>query len=183
MSGMNPANAASVMARLQNEAKRTGEPFNATLDRYVGFRLLYRLTRSRFADRFMLKGATMFLFWFGAMHRPSRDFDLLGTMADIKELKRAFIEDSMISCPEDGVIFDVAGINAQPIREEQAYGGVRITLVGYIGTVRIPVQVDVGFGDAVTPGPQTVAIPAMIRDVPGCTIASYPVETAFAEKV
>lgn len=177
------ATTASVLARLQNEAKRSGETFNAVLGRYVGFRLLYRLAKSPFADQFVLKGANMFLFWLGEMHRPTKDFDLLGMSADPEELAKIFREVVAIDCPEDGVAFDPESIRALAIREENAYGGVRVTLLGFIGKARIPVQVDIGFGDAVTPGPVEIEIPAMIRDVPASSMQCYNAETSFAEKL
>lgn len=183
MKGTASPQSASILDRLQNEAKRTGETFNAVLGRYVGFRLLYRLTKSRFADQFLLKGATMFLFWIGAMHRPTGDFDLLGMTADPEELKRLFMEITTVECAEDGVIFDAESVEAAVIREDQAYGGVRVTMLAFIGKARIPLQFDIGFGDAVTPEPDSVEIPAMIRDVPTATMPCYTVETSFAEKL
>jgi len=173
----------SILARLLNEAKRTGETYNTVLARYVGFRLLYRLTQSRHADGFLLKGATMFLFWLGEMHRPTKDFDLLGTSADANELRSIFTEIANIACEQDGVIFDPDSIVAEAIREEQSYGGVRVTLLGYIGKARIPLQIDIGFGDAVTPEPNEVELPGMIRDVPGAKMKCYNMETSFAEKL
>jgi predicted nucleotidyltransferase component of viral defense system len=174
---------ASVLARLQNEAKRTGETYNAVLGRFVGFRLLYRLSKSSFADQFLLKGANMFLFWIGAMHRPTSDFDLLGMTADPEELRKIFTEIAVLDCPEDGVMFDPGSIAVQAIREENAYGGVRVTLLGFIGKARIHVQVDIGFGDAVTPAPNEIEIPGMIRDVPSASMGCYNPETSFAEKL
>ena len=172
----------SILARLLNEAKRTGETYNTVLARYVGFRLLYRLTQSRHADGFLLKGATMFLFWLGEMHRPTKDFDLLGTSADANELRSIFTEIANIACEQDGVIFDPDSIVVAPIREEQAYGGVRVTLLGTIGKARIPLQIDIGFGDAVTPEPNEVELPGMLREVPGSKMRCYNMETSFAEK-
>jgi len=173
----------SILARLLNEAKRTGEMYNTVLARYVGFRFLYRLAQSNHANRFLLKGATMFLFWLGEMHRPTRDFDLLGTTADANELRQIFIDVSGIECEDDGVIFDLDAIHAQPIREDQSYGGVRVVLLGYIGKARVPLQMDIGFGDVVTPAPNEVELPGMIRDVPGARMKCYNMETSFAEKL
>jgi predicted nucleotidyltransferase component of viral defense system len=165
-------------------ADRIGEGFNPLLDRYVAFRLLHRLSASRFADRFYVKGATMFLIWMGTMHRPTRDIDLLGlTAQDENDLRDAFRELCAIECPEDGVIFDPETVRAEAIREEQTYGGIRIKLVGYIGKAKIPLQVDVGFGDAVTPAAPDIELPGIIGGIPAIKLKGYPVETAIAEKL
>lgn len=175
--------AKSTLARLLNEAKRTGEPYNTVLTRYVGFRFLYRITQSRYAGGFLLKGATMFLFWFGEMHRPTKDFDLLGTTSDAVELRSVFAEIANIACQQDSVIFDTESIFSEAILEEQSYGGVRVTLTGFIGKARVPLQFDIGFGDAVTPEPDEVQVPGMIADVPGAKMRCYNIETSFAEKL
>jgi len=149
----------------------------------VGFRFLYRLAESSYADDFLLKGATMFLFWQGEMHRPTKDLDLLGTSADVDKLKQIFIEIAALSCDTDGVQFDLESIEVQPIRLEQTYGGVRITLNGYIGKARIPLQIDIGVGDAVTPGPIEIELPCILTDIPIGRIRCYNRETSFAEKL
>lgn len=174
---------ASVLARLHTEAKKTGETYNAALGRFVGFRLLYRLAKSSFADQFLLKGANMFLFWVGAMHRPTSDFDLLGMTPEPVALKNIFTEIATIGCPEDSVVFDPASLSVQSIREENAYGGARLTLLGFIGKARIHVQIDIGCGDVVTPAPSVIEIPSMIRDVPLTSMRCYNPETSFAEKL
>lgn len=173
----------SILARLLNESKRTGESYNVTLSRYVGFRLLSRLAESAYAADFLLKGATMFLFWLGEMHRPTKDLDLLGSSTDVGKLKQVFTEIAGIPCEVDGVRFDLESVDSRPIREEQTYGGVRLTLKGYIGKARVPLQIDIGFGDAVTPAPSEVDIPGMISGVPGAKMRCYNPETSFAEKL
>lgn len=179
-----PSNvSASILSRLKNEAAKNSEPFNPLLARYVGFRLLYRLSISPYRDQFLIKGATMFLFWTGSAHRPTRDLDLLSlTNSDPDELRDLFVSICEIECAEDGVVFDSDSVTSELIREEQAYGGSRIKLVGYLGTARIPLQIDVGLGDAVTPGPVETIIPGIVSAVPEARIRGYPVETAIAEK-
>lgn len=175
--------AASVLARLKNVADRTGEQFNPLLSRYVGYRWLYRLSTSPHRDRFLLKGATMFLFWTGAVHRLTRDIDLLLLSAsDADAVATTFRAVCAIECPQDGVLFDPDSVRAQPIRIDQAYGGIRVMITAHLGTARVPVQVDVGLGDAVTPGPLNVTLPSVIEHVPNVTLLGYPVETAIAEK-
>ncbi|MHB8637546.1 MAG: nucleotidyl transferase AbiEii/AbiGii toxin family protein [Fimbriimonadaceae bacterium] len=179
-----PGLAASVMARLKNFANQAGEEFNPTLERWVAHRFLYRLSVSTHKDHFCLKGATMFLLWTGVMHRPTRDIDLLAvSSSDEDELARVCSEICAVDCTEDGVIFDPETIKVERIREEQAYGGLRITLLGYVGNARVKVQVDVGFGDAVTPDASEVELPQMITGVPLVRMLGYPAETSVAEKL
>jgi len=108
----------SVLARLLNESKRTGETYNTLLSRYVGFRLLYRLTQSRHAEAFLLKGAIMFLFWLGEMHRPTKDLDLLGTTADAGVLKQVFIEIAAPTHPRSPR-YDLSVCRLLPARRSQ----------------------------------------------------------------
>lgn len=171
------------MDRLRNEVRSTGEAFNPLLVRYVGFRLLHRLSVSDSRDRFFMKGATMFLLWTGSTHRPTKDIDLLGlTTQDESEIEQTFRDLCGIACPEDGVVFDPESVRAGLIREEQTYGGIRVTMVGILGNARVPLQIDIGFGDAVTPEAREVELPAIVRDVPPVRLKGYPAETAIAEK-
>jgi len=184
---MKPSRAAgtptSVLARLKNESDRTGEGFNSLLSRYASFRFLHRLSLSPYADQFFLKGATMFLVWAGSMHRPTRDIDLLALSPLAEEiLRKVFQEVCAIECLEDAVVFDPASVHTDVIRQEQPHGGIRVKLTGHIGKARIALQVDVGFGDAVTPGPRRIELPAMIANVPAVRLKGYPAETAIAEK-
>ena len=184
MTSTPPNLAASVMSRLKNEARKTSEPFNIVLDRYVGLRLMYRLSTSQYGDKFYLKGATMFLVWNGSTHRPTRDIDLLGLVErDEKELHDVFQEICRIDCPEDGVSFDANSIVAERIREEQSYGGIRIRLTGFIGSAKIPIQVDVGYGDAVTPDAPDIELPRILPNVPPPKMKGYPAETVISEKL
>lgn len=175
--------AASVLARLKNVADQTGEQYNPLLSRYVGYRLLYRLAQSEHHDQFLLKGATMFLYWTGAVHRPTRDIDLLMLSASgVEQIAAVFRSICAVECHEDGVLFKPESVQAQQIRVDQAYGGTRVTLTAQLGTARVPVQVDVGLGDAVSPGPLSLTLPNIIERVPPVAIRGYPIETAIAEK-
>lgn len=178
-----PNIARSIMDRLRNEAKNNGEAFNPLLVRYVGFRLLYRLSVSDSRDRFFVKGATMFLLWTGSAHRPTRDIDLLGIRSqDEPEIAQTFRDLCAIACPEDGVVFDPESVQAGLIREEHAYGGIRVTMVGFLGNARVQLQIDIGFGDAVTPEAREVELPSIVLGVPPVRLKGYPAETAIAEK-
>lgn len=174
--------AASVKARLQNEAARRGEDFNLLLLRYGIERLLFRLSQSPHADRFLLKGAMLFVVWDEKTHRPTRDLDLLGFGPSEKEdLAKVFRDVVGTPVMDDGLIFDAASIRAEEIREENAYGGVRVRLMAKLGPADVPFQIDVGVGDIVTPAPETVNFPALL-EFPAPTIRTYPVYTVVAEK-
>ena len=174
--------AASVKARLQNVASKRDDDFNLLLLRYGIERLLFRLSQSPYADRFLLKGAMLFVVWDEKTHRPTRDLDLLGFGPSEKaDLMRVFQEVTATPVVDDGIIFDPKSVQADEIREDNAYGGVRIRLMGKLGTAEIPVQIDVGVGDAVTPAPETATFPALL-DFPAPQVRMYPAYTVVAEK-
>lgn len=175
--------AASARARLKTHADEHGEDFNLTLTRYGLERLLYRLSVSRHADAFLLKGALLFSLWYGFPHRPTRDADLLGFGAsDVDSLTRVFQEICSLAA-HDGVVFDVAGIRAAAIRKTTDYGGVRIDVPAALGAARMALQVDVGFGDAVTPAAQEVRYPVLLEDMPAPRLRAYSRYTVIAEKL
>lgn len=152
------------------------------LTRYAMERLLYRLSMSAWSDQFLLKGAMLFDLWFDQPQRPTRDIDLLGFgSAELDHLVMAFREICGQLC-EDGIVFDPASVRAMEIRKEANYDGVRITLLGVLDNARCAVQVDVGYGDAVTPAPQSVRYPMLLDDLPQPTLRAYPVYTVVAEK-
>ncbi|AOS80526.1 MULTISPECIES: nucleotidyl transferase AbiEii/AbiGii toxin family protein [Hydrogenophaga] len=173
---------ASLLARLLDRAKQGGEDYSLVLNRFGLERLLDRLAHSRHADRFLLKGALLFSLWYDQPHRPTRDADLLAFGPDdVEHLTATFREIATIEL-DDGIVFDAESIRADPIREHNAYGGIRVRLVGRIGTTRCSLQVDVGFGDAVTPDPELVAYPPLLPDFDAPRLRVYPVYTVIAEK-
>ncbi|WP_311319494.1 nucleotidyl transferase AbiEii/AbiGii toxin family protein [Rhizobium sullae] len=142
-------------------------------------RLLYRLSLSAHRDRFILKGAMLFVTWVADPFRPTRDLDLLGHgESSPKAIAETFHAICMQPVEDDGVVFDVDGLEAAPIREEVEYGGVRVRTTATIAGARIPIQVDIGFGDAVTPGPVDIEYPSLL-DAPAPRLRAYPV---IAEK-
>ncbi len=175
--------AASVRARLLNRARATQQDFNLVLTRYVIERLLYRISISNYADQFMLKGALLFDLWFDIPHRPTRDIDFLGFgSAELPHIEKLF----QVICDvkaEDGVTFHADTVRAVEIRKEANYSGVRVTLLGVIDGARSQVQVDIGFGDAVTPAPERVAYPVMLSDFARPQLYVYPRYTVVAEKL
>lgn len=173
--------AASVRQRLLNIAKQRRDEFDLILARYALERFLYRLSVSPHGERFLLKGALLFAVWGLDDHRPTRDADLLGSGdRDPAALAALFREVCVVPC-EDGIAFDPDTVAAAPIAEEKVYAGVRVTLRAELAGARIPVQIDVGFGDAVTPAPEPVVYPVLL-DAPAPKLRAYPVATVVAEK-
>jgi predicted nucleotidyltransferase component of viral defense system len=175
--------ASSVRQRLLNLSRTRQQDFQLVLTRFASERLLYRLYQSKHAERFVLKGALLFALWTGRMLRPTRDVDLLGFGDPGADELAAVFRDVCRLEPEqpDGLRFDVDSVTAEPIREDQEYEGIRIRLRATLGQARIELQVDVGFGDAVTPFPDLVDFPSLL-DFPAPRIRAYPRETAIAEK-
>ena len=181
MTTHNPAE--SVRARLLNKARADGVDFQLLLTRYGLERLLYRLSVSPERDNFLLKGALLFDLWYDVPLRPTRDIDLLGFgLAEIPLLVAAFEGICAIEV-DDGMAFDAASIRADEIRKEANYAGIRLTLTGTIDGARCPVQIDVGYGDAVTPAPESARYPVMFGDMPAPTLRVYPRYTVVAEKL
>jgi len=181
MNGRNPA--ASVRARLLNRARETRQDFNLILTRYALERLLYRLSISPHADQFLLKGALLFDLWFDVPHRPTRDANFLGLgSAELPHLETIFRDICRVDA-EDGVMFRPDTVQAAETRKEANYAGVRVTLLGLIDCARCPVQIDIGFGDAVTPGPEEVRYPVMLPDFQAPKLRVYPRYTVVAEKL
>jgi predicted nucleotidyltransferase component of viral defense system len=173
---------ASIQARLVERSRALGVEHQLTLARFGGERLLYRLSRSEFADRFILKGAALLLLWLGEAIRPTKDVDLLGfgdTSAGA--LHQVFIALCAIDAPEDGLIFLADSVRVSAIRGDQEYGGMRVTLLAMLGNVRIPLQVDIGTGDAIVPPPMVLDFPGLL-DLPRARLRAYRPETSIAEK-
>ena len=174
----------SVFQRLLSRAKANKEDFNLLLSRYAMERFLYRLSISPHGNRFILKGASLFLVWKGQNYRVTRDADLLGSgNSDIKRLSDVFLDVCGVACPQDdGMTYLIDSLKAEEIREDNEYDGVRITLNGLLNQARIPLQVDIGFGDAVTPAPELIEYPTLF-DGPAPQMKAYPRYTLVAEKL
>ena len=173
---------ASILARLLTLAKERGDDYNLVLNRFALERLLCRISSSPHADRFLLKGALLFALWYDDPHRPTRDADLLGFGPDDTENLVATFSDVAAMGMGDGIVFDPESVRASVIREDNTYGGTRINLLARIGSARCALQVDVGFGDAVTPEAQTVTFPTLLKDFQAPVLRVYPVYTVIAEK-
>ncbi len=168
--------------RLLNHARSRGEDFNLVLTRYAAERFLYRLSISSHARHFILKGASLFLIWKGKSHRVTKDTDLLGFgSADTGRISAVFKEICRVPCEEDGMTFIPETVRAIPIREKQEYEGIRVTLTGKLHQAQIPLQIDIGFGDVVTPAPERVEFPTLL-DSPAPQLRAYSRYTMVAEK-
>ncbi|GAC1315590.1 MAG: nucleotidyl transferase AbiEii/AbiGii toxin family protein [Collimonas sp.] len=173
---------ASVRSRLLNKARAEKLDFNLLLTRYALERLLYRLSISGQRDQFLLKGALLFDLWFDVPHRPTHDADFLGFgSADIPHLEEVFRDICRVTV-EDGIVFQPDSVKGAEIRKEANYAGVRILLMGLLDTARCPVQVDIGFGDAVVPGPEDADYPTILPGMPEPQLRVYPRYTVVAEK-
>jgi hypothetical protein len=167
--------AASVRQRLLTRAKERGEEFTFVLTRFALERLLFRIGQSGHAGRFVLKGAMLFPLWSGSPHRTTKDMDLLGYGSpDRSQLVAMFRELAEMDF-EDGLTFDPKSVAAIEIREDAVYDGIRVTLTAHLSATRIPLQIDVGFGDDVVPAPVEVPYPTLL-DLPPPRLRVYPRE-------
>jgi hypothetical protein len=174
--------AASIRQRLLNRARQEQETFDAVLNRFGRERLLYRIGISEYRDRFLLKGAMLFALWYDMPHRPTRDMDLLGFgPGDLYVLERVFREITQQPV-DDGLAFSET-VTAAEIRKEANYAGARVTLLATLEQARIPLQVDIGFGDPVTPAAEQVDYPVLLDDLNPPRLGAYPVYTVIAEKL
>ncbi|MBI3958965.1 MAG: nucleotidyl transferase AbiEii/AbiGii toxin family protein [Chloroflexi bacterium] len=173
----------SVRQRLLNLSRVRDEDFQLTLVHFAIERLLYRLGSAQGGERFLLKGAMLFALWSGEAHRPTRDLDLAGRGDPSPDGLAAFFRGlCTLAVPDDGLFFDGESVQVAGIREQQEYQGQRVRLLTYLGSARIQLQVDIGFGDAVTPTPQEVDFPTLL-DMPAPRLRVYPRETVVAEKL
>ena len=172
---------ASVRQRLLNLAHARGQPMELLLTRYALERLLHRLSLSPHRERFMLKGAMLLATWFDEPHRATRDVDLLGFGDAAEDALLATFREIMAVELDDGVGFDLKGLRIEAVREEVEYGGSRLRTTAALAGARIPITVDIGFGDAVEPGVEYIDLPVLL-DMPSPHLRAYPPETVIAEK-
>lgn len=174
--------AASLRDRLKHDARTRGKDLQPHLEDFALGRFFARLSASTHRDHLILKGAQLFRVWSDQAHRPTRDADFLG-VADADTATVSKIFDEITATPtneDDGLKFEPA--TAEPIRDENAYGGIRLRVMATLGKMRIPLQFDVGFGDAITPTTEERTWPGLLG-YPDTRLVTYPVETAIAEKL
>ena len=174
---------ASVRQRLLNHAKASGRPFAEVLQYYAMERFLYRLSVSAHVESFTLKGALLLTAWQAPISRPTMDIDLLGrTDNAVDTIVKVMHEISQLVVPDDGISFDSASFTGEAIREDADYAGVRTVFVGRVESARVHMQIDIGFGDVMTPGPETLTYPTIL-DFPAPQLSGYSRETVVAEKL
>lgn len=174
--------AASVRQRLTNTAKAQSRPFSDVLQYYALERWLFRLSQSPYRDRLILKGALLFVVWKTVTTRPTRDIDFLGRLRnDLESIRAVIAEICQVKVDDDGLVFDATTVATERIAEDADYHGVRATFQATLGNARIPMQIDIGFSDVITPSPVTISFPTLL-DFPAANLLAYNRETAIAEK-
>ena len=174
--------AESIRHRLRNTLRARGEDVSLGLQRYASERFLYRLGRSVHRERFVLKGATLFAIW-GTAYRPTRDLDFTAYGDPEVGAVLSALRD-ICNTPDDvdALIFETDTITTQPIRDGSEYPGLRIILTARLGESVAKVQLDLGFGNAIVPGPEEVEYRSLLGD-PSPRIRAYPQESVVAEKL
>lgn len=173
---------ASINARLQNKAKETNRPFAELLQYYGIERFLYRFSKSEYADKFVLKGALLFTVWQIPERRTTLDIDFLARIDNQVERIESVVKKVCATAVEpDGLTFDSKTIQGRRIKEDADYEGVRVKFTGFLDRARIPMQIDVGFGDIVYPKPKVIDYP-VILDFPKPHLNGYPQESVISEK-
>lgn len=173
----------SVRDRLKNISRKRKLDFQFVLTRYALERFLYRLSKSKYKNQFVLKGALLFMVWSDEQFRPTKDLDLMDLVEKSAENLRDAVEEiCRLDVEADGMIYDAATITIQEIREEQEYQGQRVKLIARLGNARIPLQIDIGFGDVIVPGAVDTYFPTLL-DMQRPLIKAYPKEAVVAEKL
>ena len=172
----------SVHDRLRNMAREASRPFNELLQHFAIERFIYRLSKSPHADRFIPKGTLMLPVWSGYVSRPTMDIDLLAKINNsLEEIEAAMRDACKMDVEEDGMFFNEQTVSASRITEDAEYEGVRVRIKGNLGNARVSLQIDIGFGDVIVPGPGKVAYPTLL-EFPSPELNGYTMETTIAEK-
>lgn len=174
---------ASVLARLKNQAEILKRPFAEILQYYAMERFLYRLSKTKYAAKFVLKGGLLFYVWNVPLRRPTKDIDFRGYVSnDGQCLLEIFREVAAVSTPEDGFVFDLDSISIDETQTEADYQGIRVKLTAMLARSRISVQIDIGFSDESTSKAEPVDYPSILPDLEQIRMKGYPKESVVAEK-
>ena len=161
----------------------TGLEFQYLLTRYACERFLYRLGASSLRDRCILKGASLLAVWMDEPYRATRDIDVLALDgSDESYVRQVVATICEVPCAEDAMTFDLSSVRVFPIRAGQEQPSQRVKLTSRLGNARIPVQVDIGFGDIVVPGPEDVQFPTLLDGMAAPAVRAYPRVSSVAEK-
>jgi predicted nucleotidyltransferase component of viral defense system len=175
--------AASVQARLKIEAEAQEKPFAELLQYYGMERFLYRLSKSHYVDKFVLKGGLLIYGWNVPLRRPTRDIDFRGYLENSKTTVLRAIQDVIReTVPDDGILFDAQTINVEQTQIDADYAGVRVKFTGYLGKARIPMQIDIGFSDVLASRVERMQYPTLLDNTKAPFIKSYPKESMVSEK-
>lgn len=176
----------SIREKLLNITRDSGQRYQYMylLARYFNERLLYRVSVSQYKDNFVLKGGSLLYALDGLDTRPTVDVDFLAEKIsrDREYLEGVFREILSIPCEKDGVTFDIAQITSEPITVEKKYPGTRFHITALMDTIVHNMSIDIGFGDVITPCPESVDFPMLIQDNPSINLQAYSIETVIAEK-
>lgn len=173
--------AASVRQRLLNIAREEGQVFDVVLVSFGLERLIYRLSVSDHHNKFVLKGGMLVTLWTTNPGRFTRDVDFLGFGDDDETALKAVFAEILAIDADDGLIFDAVNLQSAAIREDQIYGGMRLKTTAYLGKTKIPITIDIGFGDAMADPEYTINYPSLL-DLPTGIIRAYSPATVMAEK-
>jgi hypothetical protein len=175
--------AVSIQARLKNKADESGRPFNEILQYYGMERFLHRLSKTPHVNEFILKGGLMFYGLGIPMRRTTRDIDFLGISGNLQKDILAIVETAMTySFPDDGVVFVPKTLRLSQTQAEANQGGIRITFVGYLGKVKLPMQVDIGFSDELASDALNIDYPVLLAGMKHPQLKGYPPESIISEK-
>ena len=176
--------AASVRTRLLNRSRARDEDFQFLLQRYAAERFLHRLGESEYRSHLVLKGAMLLALWGESTYRPTRDLDFTGygnsRQSSVRSAIRAICA---VPVADDGIVFDVETLSIEPFREHAEYSAVRARFWSRVGSARIQVRIDIGFGNAIQPPPTDTRYPTLLEGSPQPWIRAYPPEAVVAEKL
>lgn len=175
--------AASILARLRNQSDETNRPFAEILQYYAMERFLYRLSKTRYADKFILKGGLLFYVWDLPLRRSTRDIDFRGYVSGNRAtLLKIMDEVLQVSTPEDGLVLDAQSVSVEETQIDADYQGIRVKLIALLERTRIPVQIDIGFSDELASKAETIEYPNILPDLKTVRMKGYPKESVVAEK-
>lgn len=175
--------AASILARLRNQSNEMNRPFAEVLQYFAMERFLHRLSKTRYADKFILKGGLLFYVWNISLRRPTRDIDFRGYVSGNSQMLLKIIGEVIgVSAPEDGLAFDMQSITVEETQIDADYQGIRVKLTARLERTRIPVQIDIGFSDELTSKAEAIEYPNILPDLETIPMKGYPKEAVVAEK-
>lgn len=176
-------NAMSVRDKLKNQAKEDGRTMQDELVTYGLERAIYRLSISKYAEQFTLKGGIfLYALFDGNFARATMDIDLLAhhLSNDAEHIKKVFHNIFSIEC-DDALRFDLNSLDVINITEFKEYHGVNVSIMGYLERTRVPVSIDIGFGDAIYPERMRMNFPVLL-DMEAPKVYAYSIYSVISEK-